>query len=133
MNWQLLIKELDSLNLPTQQYAITSSGCMAVRGLREAGDIDLVLSDELWNQLAPNHEIIDTPIGKKIKLSENVEGLGQFKSPPTSTDMLQNTDHIDGHQYVNLLLVRDLKNQMGRDKDKVDILMIDAYLANTPK
>lgn len=130
MQWQLLIAELDSLNLPKDHYAITSSGCMAVRGIREAGDIDVVLSDQLWNQLAPNHEIVETPIGKKMKPSDNVEGLGQFKSSPTSAEMLENIDEIDGHQYVNLKLVRDLKQLMGREKDKRDILLIDTYLQN---
>jgi hypothetical protein len=50
-----LIRDLD---LPVGQYAITSSGPIGVREIREIGDIDLVVDDDLWNELATAYPII---------------------------------------------------------------------------
>ena len=44
--------EVRALKLPLDQYAITSSGPLGIRGVRQIGDIDLVLSDGLWSELA---------------------------------------------------------------------------------
>jgi hypothetical protein len=46
------------LDLPVGQYAITSSGPIGVREIREIGDIDLVVDDDLWNELASAYPII---------------------------------------------------------------------------
>lgn len=52
MNYLELLRELDKLSLPKNQYAITSAGTMAIRGIRQTRDIDLIVTDELWEELA---------------------------------------------------------------------------------
>lgn len=37
--------KLTRLNLPINQYAITGSGPMGARGLKDIGDIDIIVSD----------------------------------------------------------------------------------------
>ena len=45
------LEELKCLNLPSGEYAIIGSGPMAIRGLREANDIDVVVKKTLWLEL----------------------------------------------------------------------------------
>lgn len=130
MNWKILLKELDSLKLPRNKYAITSSGCLAVRGIREAKDVDIIISSDLWKKLSRNHVAVETGRGKKMKLSVNVEALGEFKEKPSSDNLIRNAEMIGGRLYVNLKAVRNFKEKIHRDKDLNDIKLIDKYLAN---
>jgi hypothetical protein len=58
MQFEKLLNELKKLNLPPDEFAITSSGCLAVRGIREANDLDLVVSDKLFDDLSKRKNII---------------------------------------------------------------------------
>ena len=70
----LAIKELD---LPIGQYAITGSGNAGIRNLREIGDIDIIVSAELWNVLAAKYGVTDETGVKKIVFPDGiVEALG---------------------------------------------------------
>ena len=47
-----LLKELEKLNLPKDKFAIFGSGPLAVRNLRTANDLDLIVNDfipKIWN------------------------------------------------------------------------------------
>ena len=50
------LAELKALNLPLGHYAIFGSGPLAVRGIREAADLDIIVSESLWKELLPKHE-----------------------------------------------------------------------------
>jgi len=45
------LDELKALALPPDQYAVFGSGPMAVRGIREANDLDLIVKESLWDDL----------------------------------------------------------------------------------
>ena len=47
------------LDLPIGQYAITGSGALGIRNLREIGDIDIIVTAELWNVLAAKYGVTD--------------------------------------------------------------------------
>lgn len=52
MNKNELLKLVDSLNMPKTEYYILSSGSLLLYGLREkAGDLDLCVSNELFDKL----------------------------------------------------------------------------------
>ena len=42
---------LKKINLSVGQYAVFGSGPLAVRGIRPANDLDLIVKDELWREL----------------------------------------------------------------------------------
>ena len=42
-----LFEEFRGLNLPLGEYVVVSSGVLAIRGIREAGDIDAIVSEKL--------------------------------------------------------------------------------------
>ncbi len=123
-----LLRALDAWHLPDGEYAITTSGVLAVRGIREANDLDVVVTRRLWAELARRHPPDE---GGKIRLGEHVEVVGP--GSPVAADVeaqIARAELIGGHRYVSLPDVRRVKQSLGRPKDRRDRELIDAYLAS---
>ncbi len=131
-----IFDSIKELHLASGHYAITSSGPLGIRGLRQINDGDLIVDDYLWNILTKKH----TPETKngltKIVLSEGlVEILGQgsffnYLDPedPTVERQIRSAEIIDGLPFVKLKYIRHFKEKLGREKDLEDIKIIDQYL-----
>ena len=106
MPFQTLLRELDSLGLPAGEYAITSSGPLAVRGIRPAGDIDLIVTDRLWAKLSAKYGVTMQGNNGSIRIG-NIEVLGDFQGERLypSEEQIAKADIIDGHRYVNLEMI----------------------------
>lgn len=121
-----LLEELDVLGLEPNQYVITSSGCLAVHNLREANDLDIVISDDLWKKFAQQFGVTQKDNDQNIQIG-NLELfnskslLGSFV--PFETQ-LKTAEVIQGHNYLNLELLVQLKQLLGREKDIQDIKLI---------
>ena len=127
------IKELD---LPIGQYAITGSGTLGIRNLREIGDIDIIVTAELWNVLTAKYGVTDEAGVKKIVFPDGiVEALGECsfdaekKDPdaPTIADRIANAEIIEGLPFESLEHVLYYKRKMGREKDVRDVLIIEEW------
>lgn len=116
------IEELKKLKLPMDEFAITSSGPMAIRGLRENKDIDIIVKPKLWEGLKSQFPISNDD---KIKVG-NIEicqgSLGN------SEELIDNADVIDGFRFVKLNEVIKFKQAVGREKDLKDIKLIENFL-----
>lgn len=130
-----LVREL---NLPVGQYAITSSGPLGVREIREIGDIDLIVDDDLWNELASAYPTTQKDGVTLIRISHDIEvlGIGSFDEPeesgqPSIAEQIAQADIIDGLPFVNLRHVLYFKRQMNREKDKRDIAVLERLLADS--
>ncbi|MBN2095638.1 MAG: hypothetical protein JW727_06315 [Candidatus Aenigmarchaeota archaeon] len=122
--FQDFVEELKQLNLPMGEYAIFGSGPLAVRGVRESQDIDLVVKDGLWQELSQKY----APEGRRIYVG-NVEIYADW-SPWTDTGFLvDSAEIIEGMPYVRLEYVQEWKAYLSRDKDKADLKLIEKYLS----
>ena len=117
------------------QYAITSSGPLGVREVREIGDIDLVVDDDLWNELASAYPIIQEQGITKIRISPDIEILGEgslFVSgetgQPSVAEQIAQADIIDGLPFSSLRHVLYFKRKMKRKKDEQDIAALERLL-----
>lgn len=133
MRFDLLLEQLKKLDLPTDQFAVTSSGPMAVRGIREAQDLDIVVTDKLWVELSKKYQIIPKDLCDTLQIGD-VEVLGNFSKNPTSgiatvDEQINTADIIEGVRFVNLDLITRFKQKLGREKDLKDIELIKKYLA----
>ena len=55
-----LIKLVESLNFPQEEYYILSSGCLLFYGLREkANDLDLCISEKLFNDIKEKYNLVE--------------------------------------------------------------------------
>lgn len=132
MQFDLLLKQLKELNLPSDQFAVTSSGPMAVRGIREARDLDIVVTDELWTEISKKYPIIPKDLCDTLQIGD-IEVLGNFSKNPDSgiatvDQQVDTADIIDGVRFVNLDLIIKFKQTLGREKDLKDIALIKEYL-----
>lgn len=134
MNFKKLLKQLEELNLPEDQFVVVSSGSLAVREIRDARDLDLLVTDKLWNELVHKYPSKNEHGVVKIGIGEDIEVLGKGSAFVDSEyasveEVINSADVINGVRYMNLELLRKFKEKMGRDKDKKDIELIDQYNA----
>lgn len=125
------IERVKELELPHGSYAVFGSGPMAARGLREANDIDIVVTTELFRKLK------EEGVYKAESLRDRHEVLHRddvrlYDSwAPDSWDideMIREADIIEGVPFVKIETVLEWKQIRNQDKDKIDIQLIEKYL-----
>ncbi len=129
-NFNKLLKEFKELNLPIEEYAIYGSGPLAVRGVRETDDLDVLITDSLYQKLK-----VDYPnSAKEGKLTKGKidmypswnwmwgDNVGDLK------DAITRAEIIDGVKFITLQDLIDCKRKMAREKDFEDIRLIEEYL-----
>lgn len=127
MEFKKLLEELKKLNLPLGHYAIFGSGPLAVRNLRESSDLDIVVSNEVWQKFV-----------SKYPTKENNSSIIQLGNIEICKDILpwlenveekiEHADMIDGFCFFTLQDTIELKERFGREKDKKDIERIKNFL-----
>src|SRR5439155_2393926 len=124
MNKDEIIRKVKELGLPKGSYVVFGSCPMAVAGIREAGDIDLLVLKEVFTKLrtAGWSEVIKSPNDKPL-MFEDFEahsnwGFSSYK--PTLKHLLSTATIIDGIPFASLQEVRKWKAVSGRPKDIID-------------
>ena len=124
MNKQELLKLVDELNLPKTDYYILSSGSMIFYGLRKyAKDLDLCVSNELFEQLKEKYNLKEDDKNKCgfYHISEVIEII-----PNSKKNFKMN--YRDGYPIECLVNILEYKLKRNAPKDQKDIEMIKSYL-----
>lgn len=132
MTGQEIIEKVKSLNLPEGQFVVFGACPLAVAGLRETGDIDMVVSSSVleelkkrgWKQITKGED--DKPYTHDIFEAHDKWGFGVY--PRTLEQLLATADVVDGIPFASLQEVRAWKAASGRPKDLGDIKLIDNHL-----
>jgi hypothetical protein len=128
--------EVQKLELPLGEYAVVGSGPLAVRGIREAHDIDLVVTPQLYDQLKKDGwDEEHIPDSKRewvlshgpfdVAATWSVEGY-----EPEVPQLIADAELIDGVAFVRLEDVMRWKKACAREKDLADIRLIEQFLAH---
>lgn len=128
-----LFQKVKELNLPIGEYALFGSAPMGVRGLRECHDIDIIVTEKLWNDYKNKSE------WKLIEIREDnnyFEGLRNDDIelwrdwwPGWNVDkLIQEAEIIDGLSFVKLGEVIKWKRFRAREKDLKDVEIIEKFL-----
>lgn len=133
MEFQKHVEQLNVLNLPKNQYVVVGSAAMAVHGIREARDIDVLPSWDLWEKLKKKYKTVLHEENENIDLGD-IQFLGNnsvFRNESVCTleEMIRTAYVRDGVNYLNLELLKKYKRILGREKDLKDIKLIDEYLS----
>ena len=122
-----LLKKLAKLDLPESEYAIFGSGPLAIRGLKEANDLDTVVTDRLFNDLSERY-------GDEDPDRLVLEG-GDIEIYPARNSLLDEPDSaidraetIESFRFVLLEDIIRWKEKMGRQKDLEHIQIIKGFL-----
>ena len=124
MNKQELLNLLDSLKLPNTEYYILSSGSLLLYGLREqAGDLDLCVSNELFEQLKAKYNLNEKDKNECgfYHILEDVEII------PNSKENFK-MEYKDGYPVECLKTILAFKEKRNAPKDQKDIENIKRYL-----
>lgn len=124
---------IKALNLPLGQYSIGSSGAFGIRNLRSINDIDIIVTEKLWDILAKQYGITtDNGFNRIIFPDGIVEAISnssffEDRNTPSIITRTANADIIDDLPFETLDDVIHFKQKMGREKDLSDILLIKSY------
>jgi len=132
-----IIQKIKELNLPNDQYVVIGSGTMSVLGIREANDIDMSVTEELFDKLKVTGEWevcekYGRPFLKKDVFDIN-KSLGWEKYSTTIQEANKSALFIEDIPFMNLDELIKFKNALGREKDFKDIELIKKYLDKTEK
>lgn len=127
-----IISKVKALHLPKGSYVVFGSCPLAVMELREANDIDLLVSQEIYERLrnagwrkvhkGPN----DTPLTHDVFEAHNNWNFSSYN--PTLKELLASAIDVDNVSFASISDVRKWKAASGRPKDSADIKLIDDYL-----
>ncbi len=132
-NTLAFLKKLDKYNLPTDQYVIVGSAPLSIRGIRMMSDIDMGVTNKLWQKLTQTHKIIEEGGVRKIRLAEDIEVFNDesfgdpIKGAPTITEQVQEAEVIDGYPFQSLDHMIWFKSNSGREKDLKDVTLIKKW------
>ncbi len=125
-----LLTLLAELQLDASQFAVFGSGPLAIRGLRETNDLDVIVTRKLWHELATQYTPADHEHGLKRIQIRDVEILdGWFPSVGDNEELIREADIIDGVRFVRLGKVIEWKRLRGEPRDFRDIQLIEDFLS----
>ncbi len=127
------LDELKKLDMPSDKFAVFGSGPLAIRGLRENKDLDVMVKQDLWEELIKKYPVKNIEKGGSIE-EGHIEIWAQWRPWFSDiTEMIDNADIIEGIRFVKLEYVLKWKKMRNSDKDKKDIELIEDYLAKSEK
>lgn len=136
MNKAELVAKIEALSLPFGEYIIVGSASMAVRGIREANDLDIVAQPTLFAKLAktwPLDEEFFKKWNRKKLRGDEVEVydglyLDNDKYSISNSELIKRADIIEGLPFQPLENLLLCKLDIGRSKDMEDIELIRRHL-----
>jgi hypothetical protein len=138
-----IITRIKSLKLPEKKFVVLGSAILEIKGIRKAGDLDIMVPKEIFGELKKDSSWKYTRkigrLGDAIDLLErdNVqlyfhiygrEDFDYFYNDPSRTEV------IDGITFCSLSNLMEIKSERwDREKDKNDVLLIKEYLKDLYK
>ena len=132
-----VIDKMRALDLPSDQYVVIGSGLLDAWGLRKSSDVDLVVSDELFDQLAldPRFRVGEKHEDRFLEWEDyeifdnwSVRDADELKG--SFEDLYQDSIVIDGIRFVSPRYLIAWKTHRNWDKDIRDIALLNERLGH---
>lgn len=134
-----IIEEVRKLDLPAGEYLVLGSGILGALGIREIGDIDLLVSPSVFDKLRTEgwaYDEIEIEGQLREHLSRgDVEVYRDFwygGNHPDPATLIADPHMIDGIPFLSLQKLVEIKGVLARPKDLRDIELVEAYLKAKP-
>ena len=119
-----LFEKVKEMIFPLGDYAVFGSGILCAKGLRECSDIDIIMSEKLFQKMKKDRkwklEIKDN--GSKCLKNDKIEAFKEWYPGQWNCNLLiQNAEIIDGIPFVkkeNVIKWKEIRNY---EKDKIDL------------
>src|SRR3989344_4080721 len=118
-NNKKLFNTFKSLNLPTGKYVIFGSGGLLIRNLEDGHDLDILVTDDLFDEYKYKEGWKLKPCNQDFYLSKGGMELWNTWRPGEwdTTELISNADYIDGIAFVPLKTIAKWKSMNGREED----------------
>ena len=130
------LQKIKDLRLSKGEFAIFGSGPLAIRGIRDSRDADLIVSEKLFQEYRKKVGWKYKDFKRDDRYIEMIEkdGVEFYKNwGPGEWDiakLIQESEIINDLPFVKLDEVLCWKKLSGREKDNKDIVLIEDYLKN---
>jgi len=125
-----LFQKVKDLKLPIGKYALFGSAPMGIIGLRDCHDIDIIVTEDLWNEYKEkNWKIKTMPHGSQYLINGEIELWKDWK--PGHWDikqLIQEAEIINGLPFVKLEKILEWKKLSSREKDLKDVEVIEEFM-----
>lgn len=124
MNKEELLKLVESLNIPKDEYYILGGGSLVMFGIKETtSDLDLCVSNELFAKLKEKYNLDEKDKNECgfYQISDIIEIIPNPKEEFTAQE-------IDGYKVEELKRILEFKKKRNAPKDKPYIEKITQYL-----
>ena len=128
MDIKELIAKTKRVGLEQEQFAVFGSAVMAVRGMREAPNIDIIVTDKQWIELLKTDKPDDEGFIRRGPVKISNWWFAPTKKP--LPQLIKEAEMIDGLPFVQIENVLDYKIGLQSHKDIRDVEMINNYLTN---
>ncbi len=123
-NFKKQLTKLKKLNLPVEEYAIFGSGPLAIRGIRDSADIDIIVKLKLWKKLAKKYPQETERLIKINSIDICKNWLPWIKN---TNELIDDAEIFERIRFVKLKHVLSWKKKYSRKKDKKDVQLIEQY------
>ena len=130
-----IFERIKALNFPEGQYIVVGSAIMDVKGIREANDLDVVVTPELFKICEKNgwelkswtkKEVLGKPWlkgdGVDLVVDMNYKGMDL-----TASDLIAEGERINDIWFISLERLVAFKREWGRPRDFEDIQRIEEF------
>lgn len=132
-----IIKKVKALGFPRGSFVVFGSGPLALAGIREANDIDMLITPELYAKLErKGWQKISKGFGDEPLVKDDIEvhPNWDFSSySPRLADLLSRATYVDGVAFASITDVRRWKAGHDHPNREEVLRQIDAYLEKHPK
>ncbi len=129
-----IFDKVKALNLPTGQYVVFGSGPLAAHGIRESRDVDLLITESLYEKLRNNgREEGEWSDGGQYLMQNDAEAYNSWNYGnynPSPEEIIKKAEMIEGIPFAPLVEVLKWKRSYGRPKDLADVKLIEGFLKN---
>lgn len=125
-----LFQQVKDLKLPIDKYALFGSASLGIRGLKNCHDIDIIVTEDVWNEYkAKNWKIRTMPHGSQYLWNDGIELWKDWKPGQWNIkQLIKEAEIIDGLPFIKLERVLEWKRLNGREKDLKDIETVEKFL-----
>lgn len=124
-----VVERIRRLEIAKRDYVLVGSSVLEVLGLREAADVDLVVTSEVYEAFREKHgwHEFTQANGKKV-LSHEGSNLMTVWAGDQLKQLRQGVTTVDGVRIMSIEKLIEGKLQLGRRKDFADVKLLRRYL-----
>lgn len=124
-----IVERVKALGLPLDQLVVIGSGLLDAYGLRQAADLDLSVSPELFESLKKSGDFtLNERSGLPFLYKDDVEVWLGWNADIVFEDLKTDAVYVDGVAFANPAVIIKRKTERGLEKDLRDIKLLEEYL-----